>query len=143
MVRAAAPSSGAETQGVKLMVRSLGLGASIALAAALGAVSAHAGEADVVEVAVQQTGAGVYRFDVTVAHADEGWDHYADLWEVVGPDGAVLGARTLHHPHVNEQPFTRSLSGVEIPEVVTEVVVRSRDSQHGFGGVEKTVAVPR
>ena len=27
---------------------------------------------------------GSYRFDVTVAHGDEGWDHYADAWDVDG-----------------------------------------------------------
>jgi len=43
---------------------------------------------------------------------------------------------------VNEQPFTRSLSGVEIPADVAEVSVRARDSVHGYGGAEMTVAVP-
>ena len=37
---------------------------------------------------------------------------------VCTPDGKVLGYRKLHHPHENEQPFTRSLSGVEIPDEV-------------------------
>ena len=43
---------------------------------------------------------------VTVQHADTGWDHYADAWEVLAPDGTVLGTRTLLHPHTDEQPFT-------------------------------------
>jgi hypothetical protein len=51
------------------------------------------------------TGSGVYRFSVTVRHADEGWDHYADRWEVLTSDGTLLATRTLYHPHVNEQPF--------------------------------------
>ena len=68
---------------------------------------ALAGEADVVGVEVTKQGQGRFRFDVTVRHADEGWDHYADRWEVLGPDGAALGVRELAHPHVNEQPFTR------------------------------------
>ncbi|WP_425087483.1 hypothetical protein [Stappia sp.] len=95
---------------------------------------ALAGKADVVEVVAQQAGDGTWRFDVTVAHADEGWDHYADLWEVVAPDGTVLGQRVLAHPHVDEQPFTRSLSGVEIPAGTGSVEVRARDSVHGLGG---------
>jgi predicted nucleotidyltransferase len=93
-----------------------------------------AGEADVVEVVARQAGDRTWRFDVTVSHADEGWDHYADLWEVVAPDGTVLGQRVLAHPHVDEQPFTRSLSGVEIPAGTGSVEVRARDSVHGFGG---------
>lgn len=117
------------------------LGVVMALAMVV-PMAALAGEADVVGVEVAKEGDGRFRFDVSVRHADEGWDHYADRWEVLGPDGAVLGVRELAHPHVNEQPFTRSLSGVEIPSDVAEVSVRARDSVHGYGGEEMTVAVP-
>ncbi len=94
----------------------------------------YAGEADVIEVDVKQTGGDTYFFKVTVRHADEGWDHYADKWDVVAPDGTVLGTRTLYHPHVDEQPFTRSLSDVKISESITEVTVRAHDSVHKYGG---------
>jgi len=76
---------------------------------------------------------GGWRFDVTLRHGDTGWDHYADAWSVIGPDGMVLGERVLAHPHVDEQPFTRSLSGVEIPDGTTRVLLRPRDSVHGDG----------
>ncbi len=102
-----------------------------------------AGEADVIGVEVRRSEDGTYRFDVTVRHADEGWEHYADGWEVLAPDGTVLGTRTLHHPHVDEQPFTRSLGGVAIPDDIGEVSVRARDSVHGYGGAEARVRVPR
>jgi len=112
-------------------------------AAALALIAAAvAGEADVVDVSVTAKDGGSYRFDVTVRHADEGWDHYADRFEIVGPDGKVLGTRTLFHPHVNEQPFTRSLSGVAIPDNVDRVTVRAGDSVHGLGGAEVTVDLP-
>lgn len=104
---------------------------------------ALAGEADVVEVKVEKTGKEVYRFEVTVRHGDEGWKHYADKWDVVAPDGTVLGTRTLYHPHVNEQPFTRSLSGVKIPATITKVTVRANDSVHSYGGATVTVDVPK
>jgi len=116
--------------------------AVLVLMLAVSPLSAFAGEADVVDVEVTKQGEGRFGFDVTVRHADEGWDHYADRWEVLGPEGAALGVRELAHPHVNEQPFTRSLSGVEIPADVAEVSVRARDSVHGYGGAEMTVAVP-
>ena len=116
------------------------MAATVLMAAAQAAV---AGEADVLDVQVDQEAGGTYRFTVTVGHADEGWDHYADLWEVLAPDGTVLGSRVLAHPHVTEQPFTRSLNGVDIPDGVDEVTVRARDSVHGFGGAELTVPVPR
>lgn len=48
-------------------------------------------------------GAG-WRFDVTVAHAHEGWDHYADAWRIRTPGGEILGTREFLHPHVAEQP---------------------------------------
>lgn len=110
---------------------------------ALVTAGAQAGEADVVAFEVTPEGGGTYRFDVTVAHGDEGWDHYADAWQVLAPDGTVLGTRELLHPHENEQPFTRSLTGVAIPAEITEVTVRARDSVHGFGGAEMTMPVSR
>ena len=107
------------------------------------AAAACAGEADVVDVAVRVTGQNTYSFDVTIRHADEGWQHYADKWDVVAPDGTVLGTRTLYHPHEDEQPFTRSLSGVKIPASVHAVIIRAHDSVHGYGGKTMKVAVPR
>ena len=106
----------------------------IALALVAAAPSAAAGEADVRAVEASRTG-DAWRFSVTVAHGDEGWDHYADAWRVVAPNGTVLGTRTLHHPHVEEQPFTRSLPGVAVPEGVATVTVEAHDSVHGWGGV--------
>ena len=103
--------------------------------------NAFAGEADVIHVELVKDGDGSFRFDVTLSHQDTGWKHYADKWEVLGPDGSILGTRTLLHPHINEQPFTRSLSGVKIPETATEVTVRGHDSIHEYGGavIEKQV----
>ena len=105
--------------------------------------AAYAGEADVVEVDVKRTAEDIYFFKVTVRHADEGWDNYANKWDVVAPDGSVLGTRTLYHPHVDEQPFTRSLSDVKIPESITEVTVRAHDLVHEYGGKTVKVMVPR
>ena len=101
-----------------------------------------AGEADVIGVQVDKTGSS-YRFDVTVRHDDTGWQHYADKWDVVTPEGEILATRVLYHPHVNEQPFTRSLSGVEIGAGVSSVVIRAHDLVHGYGGREMTVELPR
>ncbi len=105
--------------------------------------TAQAGEADVVGVDINRQGDGAYRFDVTVRHDDEGWDHYADKWVVEDGSGTVLGERVLLHPHVNEQPFTRSLSGVDIPNSVDTVIVRAHDSVHEWGGAEVQVDVPK
>ena len=102
-----------------------------------------AGEADVVGAKASKSSDGTWTFDVTVAHADEGWDHYANRWDVVAPDGTVLGTRTLHHPHETEQPFTRSLRGVSVPEGVVSVLIRANDSVHGTGGKEFSVELSK
>ncbi len=104
--------------------------------------AAYAGEADVIEVKVRGNAGDSYNFDVTVRHTDEGWKHYADKWDVTAPDGTVLGTRILAHPHVGEQPFTRSLAGVKIPENIAEVTIRAHDLVHEYGGKTVKVAVP-
>ncbi|MBO9433798.1 hypothetical protein J7394_06255 [Ruegeria sp. R13_0] len=73
-----------------------------------------------------------WRFDVTIRHPDTGWDDYADGWRVLDMEGAELGMRVLHHPHVDEQPFTRSLSGVSIPVGTTQVQIQARDTVGGW-----------
>ena len=103
----------------------------------------YAGQADVLKVEVKRTGDNTFHFDVAVRHNDEGWDHYANKWDVVAPDGNVLATRILHHPHENEQPFTRSLGGVKIPANVNSVSIRAHDSVHGYGGKSMTIRLPR
>ena len=101
-----------------------------------------AGEADVVDVKVEKTGPNTFTFAVTVRHADTGWDHYADRWEILGPDGSVLATRVLTHPHVEEQPVTRSLDNVHIPPGVTKVRIRAHDKVHEYGGSEREINLP-
>lgn len=105
----------------------------LVLVLALCAAPALGGSPTVEDVRAARSGDGTWRFDVTVRHADEGWDHYANAFTVHAPDGTLLGTRTLFHPHVNEQPFTRSLSGVAVPDGVSRVGVRAHDSVHGAG----------
>ena len=100
------------------------------------------GCADVINVEVTPESSGTYRFDVTVRSPDSGEEKYADLWEVRAPDGTALGGRVLTHPHVEEQPFTRSQSGITIPDAVTMVSVVARDTVEGFCGEAFEVAVP-
>lgn len=96
-----------------------------------------ANEVKVVDVKYVQTGEHRYRFDVSLLHGDTGWDHYADAWEVLNEQKQVIGTRTLYHPHENEQPFTRSLSGVRIPAGLKTVYVRGHDKVHGYGKLFK------
>ena len=110
---------------------------------AISYVPAFAGEANVLDVDVSCNNDSICRFDVTVRHDDEGWQHYANRWEVLSPDGKILATRVLAHPHVNEQPFTRSLADVRIPDGLSEVVVRAHDLIHELGGNELVVQMPK
>lgn len=111
------------------------------LSAVLLAAPAFADPAEV--VGVQATpGADGWRFDVTLRHADTGWDDYADGWRIELPDGTILGTRELLHPHVEEQPFTRSLSRVKVPAGSEEVAVRSRTSIDGWSDEAMSVMLP-
>ena len=99
--------------------------------------------ADVTHVRAVLAQDGTWTFHVTVAHPDTGWEDYADGWDVVTPDGTVLKVnpddpftRLLLHPHENEQPFTRSQSGINLPIGVTQLRVRAHDILDGWGGQE-------
>lgn len=98
--------------------------------------------ADVERVEATAAADGSFTFAVTIASADTGWDEYADAFDVVAPTGSVLGTRVLVHPHVDEQPFTRSLTGVEVPAGVDRVTVRAHDSVAGSCGAEISVDLP-
>ncbi len=104
-------------------------------------VCAFADKADVNNVTIQATGHNNYRLDVTVLHADSGWEHYANRWDVMDEQGNLLGSRVLAHPHETEQPFTRSLT-LEIPPSVKIITIRANDLVHKLGGKELSVKVP-
>ena len=99
---------------------------------ALASHSTLAGEVAVLAARLDDTGGGRWSARVTLEHADSGWDHYADAWRVVGEDGVVFGTRTLYHPHESEQPFTRALSDIAIPESVKTVYIEAHDKVHGW-----------
>ena len=101
----------------------------------------YADEADAIAVDVKCRKL-VCDFAVSLRHADEGWDHYADAWEVLSEERELLAKRVLRHPHVKEQPFTRSLSGVALPAGTKMVIVRGHDKVHGYGGAELRVEIP-
>jgi len=91
-----------------------------------------ANEVKVVDVKANCNASKVCTFNVTLKHEDTGWKHYANKWEIYTPKGKLLATRILHHPHVNEQPFTRSLSGVKIPKGLDKVIVKGHDLVHGY-----------
>ena len=92
----------------------------------------NANDVDIVAADFRNTGNNQWAVSVTLKHGDTGWDHYADNWQVVDKEGNVLGDRVLWHPHVGEQPFTRSLSGVKVPDGVKTVYITAHDKVHGW-----------
>lgn len=89
---------------------------------------------DVVGVSASRDADGSWTFAVTLSSPYDSPERYADAWRVVGPDGEVYGILELTHDHAAEQPFTRSQSGIVIPEGVTTVTVEGRDQVSGWGG---------
>lgn len=103
---------------------------ALLLAAAL-AGAAQADPPEILSAVADRQGDG-WRVSVTLRHPDTGWEHYADGWRIETGDGTVLGTRVLVHPHEQEQPFTRALSGVALPEAVP-LFVRARCLVDGWG----------
>lgn len=110
----------------------------LALVASTGSLIADPAVVESVEMAKRGDGWTVH---VTLSHGDTGWEYYADGWRVVLEDGTVLGTRELLHPHVNEQPFTRSLSGVVIPEGAAAVFIETSTNTDGWDGARYEVAL--
>lgn len=90
--------------------------------------------AQVTKVIASKQNGNMWCFSVSVNHNDEGWDHYANAWEVLDLKANLLASRILFHPHEKEQPFTRSLCSVKIPSGISKVIIRARCNKHGFGG---------
>ena len=86
--------------------------------------------ASVIDVEMSRQG-DTWTFALTVLSDDVGATEYADQWELRTSAGDVIATRVLVHAHINEQPFTRSRSGVEIPPGTTTLIGVAR---HGFGG---------
>jgi len=97
-------------------------------------VVSTAGSADQVSIQFAEFNkqVGSWNVSVTLKHKDGGWDHYANAWQVVDGDNKILAKRVLHHPHVKEQPFTRSLYSVKIPDNTKLVFIEATDSVHGL-----------
>jgi len=88
-------------------------------------------EAVVREVTVSGS-ENAYQFSVTIESPDTGCEQYADWWEVFSESGDLIYRRILGHSHVDEQPFTRSGSPVNI-ESQQIVYIRAHMNPLGYG----------
>ena len=98
---------------------------------------------DVIDATAAPDGDGTWNFSATLSSPYDSPQRYADAWRVLGSDGSELGVRILGHDHANEQPFTRSLGGVEVPADITVVTIEGRDQISGWGGTTFDLTLPR
>jgi phage tail protein X len=96
---------------------------------------------DVLDVIVNG-GQSSYSFIVTMSSPYDTAERYADAWRVVGDDGVVYGVLELAHDHAAEQPFTRTLTGITIPDTVASVTIQGRDQVYGWGGETFEISLP-
>ncbi len=97
---------------------------------------------DVVAVKVRASGSNLFDFDVTISSPYDTPSRYADGFRVYTVANQILGERKLLHDHQNEQPFTRDLYAVAIPQGVKTVLVQARDQKYGYGGKVAEVRLP-
>ena len=98
---------------------------------------------DVIGATATMADDGSWSVSATISSPYETADRYADAWRILGPDGEALGVRELLHDHAAEQPFTRTLAGVEIEDRIESIVIEGRDQLSGWGGATFVLALDR
>jgi len=112
--------------------------------APLDAPQDEASHPNVITATATRAGDGSFTVAATISSPYDAAERYADAFRVLRADtGDVLGVRELTHPHADEQPFTRSLPGLAIPDDVDALIVEGRDLVNGWGGATATVALDR
>lgn len=95
-------------------------------------IPALADDPQIIDAKAALTSSG-WKVSVTLTHPDTGWDHFADGWRVLDTSGNELGLRVLAHPHVTEQPFTRSLLLKDVPKNLQTLQIQARCLVDGWG----------
>ncbi len=98
---------------------------------------------EITDVSATKASDGTWTIEVTVSSPYDSPDQYADAWRVLDQDGNELGIRELAHDHASEQPFTRDLTGLVIPEDVKKISVEGRDSVNGWSGETYLLSLPQ
>ncbi len=95
----------------------------------------------ILDISVKYSGS-TYSFTVTISSTYDTPERYADGFRVLDAEGQELGLRVLWHDHASEQPFSRSLTDVKIPNGVKVVFVEARDKSYGWSGLLEEVMLP-
>lgn len=83
-----------------------------------------------------------WTFALTVRSDDISATEFGDSWELRTLDGEVLATRVLAHEHINEQPFTRSMSGIVIPDGIKTVIGVAHHNVGGYCGETLEIQLP-
>ncbi len=97
---------------------------------------------DIIDVAAAGD-EGAYTFEVTLHSSDIDCTEFADWWEVLTEDGALLYRRILAHPHTEGKsgnPVMRSGGPVEISPTDV-VIVRGHMNNGGYSGAAMSGSV--
>jgi len=109
--------------------------AVVALALICASPLALPGAADVIAATARQAADGSWSFEVTMRCDDRGADYFCDRFEVLTPTARVVGVRRLLHDHTDEQPSTRDLQGVHVPDGFPRgVLIRGHHHIRGYDG---------
>ena len=99
--------------------------AAVALSLTCASPLAMAGAADVIDATARQATDGTWSF------------------EVMTLTGRVVGVRRLLHDHTDEQPFTRDLQGVHVPDGFPRgVLIRGHHNIRGYDGATLKLDLP-
>ena len=117
--------------------------AVLALALIFASPLALAGAADVIAATARQAADGTWSFEVTMRCDDSGTAYFCDRFEVLTPTARVVGVRRLLHDHTDEQPFTRDLQGVNVPDGFPRgVLIRGHHNIRGYEGATLKLDLP-
>ena len=115
----------------------------VALSLTCASPLAMAGAADVIDATARQATDGTWSFEVTLRCDDRGADYFCDRFEVMTLTGRVVGVRRLLHDHTDEQPFTRDLQGVHVPDGFPRgVLIRGHHNIRGYDGATLKLDLP-
>lgn len=117
--------------------------AVVALLLALTSPLAMAGAADVIGATARQADDGTWSIEVSMRCEDRNATYFCDRFEILTPDARVLGVRRLLHDHADEQPFTRELQGVNVPNGFPHgVLIRGHHNVRGYDGATLELDLP-
>jgi hypothetical protein len=103
---------------------------------------AFADAPDVVDAIATEAG-GRWTVTVTIAHHDTGWDHFAKGFAVLLPDGTRLAYLEFSHPHIGQDTFAASLTGLRISNDVPFLLIRTRCNLVGWAAEPVQIDLPR